>query len=614
MKLRLSSIVVVSLCIALLASLCGAAKPGVELDGFRWKFPSADPMETKLRKGAVCRSALVTRNPNTTDNFTEKRNFGGEKGKRYKVTLRFRGVVEPMRYKGGEKDGKHFLIGGQPNNGGYNIYKLDVSSPKAHYYLNRCDRVAHDVFTIDYTVTIEIDGGAELILSGDGQNGKMIANFKKLTVPGVEEKPYNGQFAQVNVVAVKEAGAATAQAQSDWTPTKKAIADVPKAKGLSVKGRTLEVFQHGVKKEWGYAAPQTDSFVVVHPKAKPKTAAPLYVVLHSAGHDVWSCVRCTRSGGNHDFYHSPDDHYALYLDCRANKGDWWWGGMYGRNKKLTELNSGFAPRPVERRVIDTVKWAIKAYQIDPNRVYLCGNSMGGSGTLGIGIRNGNIFAAIKANVPAGVEHVSHRMGFAPHRLPKNARLYDPPVVIDYSGQNDGWSAGHGRFAKAMGDRKYPLHMYWGPFGHANNHEQIMKVNDLINSFDWLNVKLNEAYAVFSNASCNSKLPWPDNTKDKASGQINAFFRWKNIADTKDKLEMSLFLVSAKDIKTSFDIPKEATADVSVRRVQNLKTTPGATFKWSFGAARGSVKADATGLITVPGLKITAKPATLTIGK
>jgi len=166
----------------------------------------------------------------------------------------------------------------------------------------------------------------------------------------------------------------------------------------------------------------------------------------------------------------------------------------------------------------------------------------------------------------------------------------------------------------MGDRKYPLHMYWGPFGHANNHEQIMKVNDLINSFDWLNVKLNEAYAVFSNASCNSKLPWPDNTKDKASGQINAFFRWKNIADTKDKLEMSLFLVSAKDIKTSFDIPKEATADVSVRRVQNLKTTPGATFKWSFGAARGSVKADATGLITVPGLKITAKPATLTIGK
>jgi len=614
MKLRLSSILVASFFISLIASLCPAAEPGAALDGFRWKFPSADPMEKKLGKGAVCRSALVTGDPNKTDNFTEKRNFGGEKGKRYKVTLRFRGVVEPMMYKGGVKDGEYFYIGGQPNNGGYNIYKLEVSSPKAHYFLNRCDRVAHDVFTIDYTATIEIDGGAELTLSGDGQNGKMIANFKQLTVPGVEEKPYNGQFAQVNVVAVKEVDPAAAKAPSDWTPTKKSIADVPKAKGLAVAGRTLEIFQHGVKSQWGYDKPQTDSFVVVHPKTKPRGAAPLYVVLHSAGHDVWSCVRCTRQVGNHDIYHSPDNYYALYVDCRANRGDWWWGGMHARDKNLTKLNSGAAPRPVERRVIDTVKWTIETYKIDPNRVYLCGNSMGGSGTLGIGLRNGDIFAAIKANVPAGVEHASHRMGFPPQSLAKGVKLPDPPVLIDYSGQNDGWSHGHGRFAKAMNDRKYSLHFYWGPFGHANNHAQILKVNDLINSFDWLGVRKNEAYAVFTNASGNSKLPWPDNTSDKSPGQINAFFRWKNIADTKDKLAMSIFLVSAKDLKTSFEIPKEETADVSLRRIQNLKARPGEAFKWTFGAVSGSVKADASGLITIPSLKITAERVTLTVNR
>ncbi|MDP6542608.1 MAG: hypothetical protein QGH60_01370 [Phycisphaerae bacterium] len=610
MKLRLTAILVSSFCIMLVASACTAADPGAGLDGFRWKFPSADPMSAKLRKGAVCRSALVTGDPNKTDNFTEKMNFGGDKGKRYKVTLRFRGVVEPMRYKGGAKDGDYFYIGGQPNNGGYNIYKLEVSSPKSHYFLNRCDRVAHDVFTIDYTSTIEIDGGATLTMSGDGQNGKMIANFKKLTVPGVEEKPYNGQFVQVNVVAVKEVAAG---AKDVWTPTKKRIEDVPKAKGLAVSGRTLEIFQHGVKKEWGYAKPQTDSFVVVHPKAKRK-GAPLYVVLHSAGHDVWSCVRCTSRVGNHDIYRSPDDFYALYLDCRANRGDWWWGGMHARDKNLTKMNSGAPARPVERRVIDTVKWAIETYQIDPNRVYLCGNSMGGSGTLGIGIRNGDIFAAIKANVPAGVEHVSHRMGFPPHSVPKDVKLPDPPVAIDYSGQNDGWSRGHGLFAKAMNDRKYSLYFYWGPFGHANNHASIMKVNDLINSFDWLSVKKNQAYAVFTNASGNSKLPWPDNVSDKAPGQINAFFRWKNIADTKDKLTMSIFLVSPADLKTTFEIPKTATADVSVRRIQNLKIKPGETLKWSFGAKNGKVKADPSGLITIGGLKITAKPATLTVNR
>ena len=97
--------------------------------------------------------------------------------------------------------------------------------------------------------------------------------------------------------------------------------------------------------------------------------------------------------------------------------------------------------PTEKRVIDTVKWVIKQYGIDENRVYLCGNSMGGSGTLGIGMRHGDIFAAIKANVPAGIEHVSNRMYFPPRTVPADVALPDPPIVIDYSAQNDGWSKG-----------------------------------------------------------------------------------------------------------------------------------------------------------------------------
>ncbi|MFT7515782.1 MAG: hypothetical protein ACI9QL_005016 [Candidatus Omnitrophota bacterium] len=36
-------------------------------------------------------------------------------------------------------------------------------------------------------------------------------------------------------------------------------------------------------------------------------------------------------------------------------------------------------------------------------------------------------------------------------------------------------------------KQAPLYFYWGPFGHANNHANIMKVNDLINSFDWLDI-------------------------------------------------------------------------------------------------------------------------------
>jgi len=188
------------------------------------------------------------------------------------------------------------------------------------------------------------------------------------------------------------------------------------------------------------------------------------------------------------------------------------------------------------------------------------------------------------------------------------------VTIDYSAPNDGWSAGHERFVRAMNERKYPLHFYWGPFGHANNHARIMEVNDLINSLDWLEIKKNEAYAAFSNASCNDPLPWPNDLKSKDSGQLNAWFRWKTLSDTKKEIQMSLFLVSSSALKTKFAIAKEASADVTLRRVQNLGAKPGQTLKWTFGQSKGTTKVGADGAITIPGLKITAKPVTLKVGK
>lgn len=381
---------------------------------------------------------------------------------------------------------------------------------------------------------------------------------------------------------------------ADWPPEKQKDAEFTE--------RKVETYQHGIKPEWGYAAPQRDTFLVLHPK-QAVSKVPLYVVLHSAGHDVHSCLACTAKVGNHDIYHAPADFFALYLDCRANKGDWWWG---------SEKYKGPEVCPTEKRVIDTVRWVVQQYGLDENRVYLCGNSMGGSGTLGIGMRHGDVFAAIKANVPAKVEHVSSRMYFAPLSVPADVTLPDPPIVVDYSAPNDSWSKGHDTFFTAMNERKYSLLMYWGPFGHANNHENILKVNDLINSFDWLSVRKNEAYPVFTNATTNDVLPWPDQLNDKKSGQVNAFFRWKLLSDKPDAVEMSLFLLKPTDLKTSFTIPTEATADVTLRRLQSLRIAPGAKLLWTSGSANGEAQADSTGHVTVKGLKVTAEPVTLKV--
>jgi pimeloyl-ACP methyl ester carboxylesterase len=393
---------------------------------------------------------------------------------------------------------------------------------------------------------------------------------------------------------VLAASSAICAEEGGWPPEK------PKESEFT--GRKLDTYQHGSRKDWGYAEVQRDTFLVLHPKQE-RSNAPLYVVLHSAGHDVHSCLACTTKVGNHDIYHSPQDFFALYLDCKANKGDWWWG-----------INKYPGPEvsPTEKRVIDTVKWVIKHYGLDENRVYLCGNSMGGSGTLGIGMRHGDVFAAIKANVPAEVKHVSSRMHFPPNKVPAGISLPDPPIVVDYSAQNDNWSRDHDVFVKAMNERKYALFMYWGPFGHANNHESIMKVNDLINSFDWLSVKKNESYPVFTDASSNDPLPWPNQLSDKKAGQVNAFFRWKNVHDTPDAIETSLFLIKPSELKTTFTIPAEATADVSLRRLQMLRVAPNAKVRWKFGSSDGEVQADAFGCITIPRLKITAEPTSLII--
>lgn len=183
-----------------------AASPAAAIDGYRFEFPCKDPMPENPKEGETGLSALVTGDPKTTDNFTATKKFGGQPGKRYKVTLRFRGVVEPMMYKDGQQVGEYFYIGGEKNNATYNVYQISVSSPKSHFFLNRQDKVGHSIFTIDYTQTIEIDGGAEIVFFGDGQNGKLITNFKKLVVPGIAPAPapYNGQFVQVDVVDVKE--------------------------------------------------------------------------------------------------------------------------------------------------------------------------------------------------------------------------------------------------------------------------------------------------------------------------------------------------------------------------------------------------------------------------
>ena len=375
-----------------------------------------------------------------------------------------------------------------------------------------------------------------------------------------------------------------------------------------VNGRRIErfdeVFANG---EFGYAAPAEEMYLVEHPLPQfDRPGRPLYVVLHSAGHNAANALNCTFTPGNHDIYNAPGDFFALFLDCKTVSGDWWYG-IKGSAK-------GYALSSCERRLVATIEKTVVKYGIDRERIYLCGNSMGGSGTLGFGLRHGDIFAAVKANVPAGVEHALARLGVEPAATPAEiAAIPDPPPLIDYSGTNDKWFTGHERLLAAMKDRRYPWQHYWGRHGHCNNNQTMLAKNDLIHSFPWTEVRKSDLLPVFTAASSDSAYPLPLAKPEDAPenpGQINAFFRWRNAERSPKAVSVELYLASLKS--SHFSVPEKVTADVTLRRTGEFRLKPGQKARAKYRGRQLELVADAFGVVTVPALEITAEAAELTI--
>lgn len=370
-----------------------------------------------------------------------------------------------------------------------------------------------------------------------------------------------------------------------------------------VEGRKVVRFEHESLKEWGYAEPQKDYFYVVYPTVSAKDTkekAPLRVYLHSAGGSGMSEL-----SGSIRRMHESDSFYGLCLDCQGNQSnDWWWG--YESIKKTPEQFKS-QPYPTEKRVLATIAWVVSEFNIDPNRIYLNGISMGGSGSLGIGLCRGDIFAAISVTVPAGADHALFRM---------NGTQYpDPPPLFNFSSQNDTWSSNQSELIDYCKKQRYFLAFSWGPLGHINDRT---KFNPMVAEFPWLSLRKNEAYPVFTNASSDNIYPGFQNlTAPDQSGQINGCFRWKNLTDTPDRFVMELRLVRKEELTTPIETPIEAEADVTLRRLQNFRVKPSETYRWQMlqngqVVQTGDVKADAKSVLTISNVQISATPSNLEI--
>ena len=401
----------------------------------------------------------------------------------------------------------------------------------------------------------------------------------------------------------------------------------------AIAGRRVEWFEHGMDPAWNCAKPaQVKPFAVVHPATGDQEGAPLILELHSHGFNASKLVRSLAVPGDHDIWKAPPEFYQLVPDCSPrppkNSPDFWWCGAnhFASPKPQEVAATADGLSACERRVLATLEWAIRAYKIDRDRVYVCGNSMGGQGAMGIGLNHGDIFAAVKANVPAGVWFASVRLGLVDadgndvpdNLLPANA-YPDPPPCIDYSSPRDKWSTRHEVIFRNFERARLPVIAYWGNFGHAHDDARILHCNDIVHSFDWLSLRRDEAYPVFTRASCDDAPPWgrePGAGTDGYSGDIspgqrNAYFRWKTLSDTPASFSMDLWLVSPEELGSSmFTPPESATAEVALRRLQRFPHAPGTRAAWSYGDLSGTVVADKRGLYVLPRLPVTRTRTTL----
>jgi hypothetical protein len=98
--------------------------------------------------------------------------------------------------------------------------------------------------------------------------------------------------------------------------------------------------------------------------------------------------------------------------------------------------------------------------------------------------------------------------------------------------------------------------------------------------------------------------------------MNAYFRWKNVRDTAAGFALQLWIDHPAGTMTT-SMPKSATADVTLRRLQQLKIAAGQTYAWQFTRegrvlASGKLAPDAVNLLTMPQVPLSTTPGELTL--
>jgi pimeloyl-ACP methyl ester carboxylesterase len=280
--------------------------------------------------------------------------------------------------------------------------------------------------------------------------------------------------------------------------------------------------------------------------------------------------------------------------------------------------TGWTSEAAVARVLWTLDWVQRHYPVDPDRVSLRGESMGGMGSVIIALQHPERFAAIHAYVPVFSFRNSSMMAINPIEYVKAHPEIDFPFIMYTAGRTDhivGWPDKL-EFAHAAEQGRHPFIFYWDPRGHtyAGKVPVVWGEPNGVATAPLPTFSRNQSFPAIADLTANSdpgtlnQAVRPDQRPPLDSpgagdlvGSINGMVTWEKIADTANRYEITLRLaLSAK--------AESATATITPRRMKNFKPAPNARLHYRVtGAGKpvlGEVSADGWGHVTVRGVPIT----------
>ncbi len=232
------------------------------------------------------------------------------------------------------------------------------------------------------------------------------------------------------------------------------------------------------------------------------------------------------------------------------------------------------------------------WQFDINKLYVVGNSMGGTGASMLTIRYPEKFTWCKSEV--GVHDPNNTLFKTSFEKVYGNRKFNPKfqdgtsvwdyyndiwylnnnrekgvgLIIYSNGKNDkdiGWEQAVD-FTNTLQETKQAHIFIWGQDGHGQKVK--LPINQSNNNM-LLDLKANQSLPAFTNCSLDDDYGDGNPTNGDKTGQVNGYLVWdpETIIDNSDSWQICINLVDYA--------PKDTcTVDITARKLQNFKLKPG----------------------------------------